>query len=576
MKNVTLQIAGLASFFLLALVLFFPSNIQAQNDVRTLLENLEEEELQNIDALAMYPEDTRLAILQATLHPEALIKIQRIQSKIKERFTNLMNQYPQATQREIWDLTRYPDLIHRMLTDVDRNRYSIDDVLSDYPKAIHKRAKSSLKNHNDLLRKVDALNHTSEAAFNNIVSNYDEGTQNAFRTLVDLPEVMTVLNENIEVTILVGDAYKNYPQWILRKGDSLNLELARENVKELEDWKKRVEDNPEVAEDLQASAEDFAKENGYDDLYYDSEDYDYPDDDLYYNADDRESIGVKKHYYNNYPFWYGYPTWYAYPRWRPYPYWYDWGFHYRPGRSIVIAHMPSVYFVDWYFYQPNHHYYYSHLSANFVDHYYGHRHSVGSITSSVHTWRVRNRAVISEDMIVNAPRRINEYKEFGKMETARIKYNKNNPRTPLSQNKFVEKNKKTYPKLRKEVARNETFTSKGKPEIISKRKTLKHKTKFPKQREKVIPKREKIRILKKKETPPRVIKKKNANKTKVETKKKTTREAKNYHQKTWEKSKARKIQPRKRVKTKMPKRRTTKSIKSRNKTTPIKKKTKNN
>lgn len=525
---------------------FFAINIQAQEDARVLLENLEEEELKNIDALAMYPEDTRLAILQTTLHPEALIKIQRIQSKTKDSFTNLMNQYPQETQKEVWDLTRYPNLIHRLLNEVDRNSKSIDKILSDYPKAIHARAKGSLKNHYDLLKSVDALGKTNEVAFNKVIEKYDAATQTAFRQLVELPEVMTILTENIEVTILVGDAYENYPNWIIRKTDSLNLELARQNAKELEDWKRRVEENPEVAEELETSAKDFSKENGYDDIYYDAEEEEYPYDDVYYDDRDDERYIVQNHYHYNYPYWYGYPTWYAYPRWHPYPYWYDWGFRHRYGRSIVIIHMPSYYFLDWYFYRPYHHYHYPHLSAHFVDHYYGHRHSVGSISSSVHNWRNRNRTVITDDIIANAPSRIKEFKEFGKMETDRIRYNELNPKAPLSQKKYVEKNRKSYPKLEKDMARNDKITSKGDLRITPKKKEVTPKYRFPTSKEKI--------------RTPKIPKQKTDTRYR---KPKTSKKAKVYHQKTWEKSKRRATTPRSKVKTNTSRKKSNKSTKPR-------------
>lgn len=559
------------SWFLVVIFFFFASNVFAQEDARTMLENLEEEDLKNLDALAMYPEDTRLIILEASLYPEALVKIDRIQSKTKSDFTNLMNQYPEQTQREIWDLTRYPNLIHRLLSDVNRNSKSINYILADYPKVIHQRAKNGLKNHSDLLEKIDALNQKSEAAFSMVISNYEEETQKAFRELIELPEVMTVLTENISVTILVGDAYRNYPDWVIQKADSLNFELARQNAKELEEWKKQTENNPEAAKELQASAEDFAKENGYDDLYYDSEDYDYPDDDLYYDVDDQERLVIEKHYYHNYPYWYGYPTWYAYPRWRPFPYWYDWGFHYRPGRQIVVVHMPSFYFVDWYFYQPRHHYYYPHLSAHFVHHYHGHRHSVGSITSTVHNWREVNRAVISDDMVVNAPRKIIQFKEFGKMETERKKYNATNPRTPISQKKFFDKNKKSYPSLKNERRQNDKLTAKGDqknapPKV---RKKVKPKTKFPSRIKQPKSKKKKdviiIKPKKKKEKP----------RTKTSKDRKTTKKAKDYHQKTWEKTKNKMVSPKPKTRVKPKSKVKPKTKKPTKKKTINRKKTKN-
>lgn len=536
-------------WLLLLLFIFSVENLSAQVDAKSLLENLEEEDQKSIDALAMYPEDTRIVILQASIYPEALIKLQRMQNKTSADFATLLENYPEQTQREIWDLTRYPKLIHRLMNEVNRNVMSIDNILADYPKVIHTRAKAALKNNYDLLKKVDKLTQTNEVVFESIVTNYDESTQNALRRLVELPEVMTLLTDNIDLTILVGDAYENEPRWVLDKMSELHLKLAEENAKELQDWQTEIENNPEAAKELQASAEDFAKENGYDDLYYDSEDYDYPEDDLYYNADENKTVTVEKHYYYNYPYWYGYPSWYSYPRWRPYPYWYDWGFHYRPGRNIVIVHMPSFYFVDWYFYRPRHHYYYPHLSAHFVHHYYGHRNSVGSVTTSVHRWRQRNREVISEDMVVNAPRRVANFREFGKMEMEREKYNKKNPRTPISQRKFVERNKKSYPVLKREVERQQKMTSKGgDPELSRERAKTKVKDKpVYKPRERV--KTEERKVERKKEMP----KVKTVPRTQKKREVKKIEKAKDYHRNTWEQNKkqpTRKVEPRVRQKTK--------------------------
>lgn len=570
MKNRFLKITTFLLLFFLCS--FFTPNSYAQTDAKALLENLEQEELKNLDALAMYPEDTRLVILEATLHPEAIIKIQRVQEKTKAAFTDLMSQYPQATQKEVWDLTRYPNLIHRLLIEGNSNQLSIDNILLDYPTVIHERAKKCLKNNYDVLKKIDAFNQTYETAFKGILENYNEQTQHAFRELIALPEVMTVLNENIEVTILVGDAYRNYPKWVLQKADSLHLKLAKQNVQELEDWKKRVKENPELTNDLQASAEDFTKEYGYDDLYYDAEDYDYLVDDLYHNADLKEMVVIEKHYYYNYPYWFGYPTWYAYPRWRPYPYWHDWGFNYRPGYSIDIFQMPSFYFVDWYFYRPQHHYNYPHLSAHFVQHYYGHRHSVGGISTSVATWRTRNQAVISEDMVVNAPRRVEAYKEFGKMETARMKYNTEHPKQQLSQKRYVERSKTAYPKMKYEMDRNQEFTTKGKEQDLFKKDKVLPRSRFPEQKE-----NPKIRIKKQPRAtfPKSKTQKENPSKT-LKKKQTATKKANEYHEKTWEQSKRRPIISPEKTKVISTENQPSKKSKPRTKTTNKRKKTKNN
>jgi len=105
------------NLWMLSIVLLSSFIINAQDDVRILLESLEEEDIKNIDALAMYPEDTRMAILELCLHPEVLIKIKKLQHKTSEDFVSVMDEYPKETQEAVWDLTRYPDLIKQLVSE---------------------------------------------------------------------------------------------------------------------------------------------------------------------------------------------------------------------------------------------------------------------------------------------------------------------------------------------------------------------------------------------------------------------------------------------------------------------------
>jgi len=519
--------------FGILLMLFITVTAYPQDDVRVLLQNLEEEEIENIDALAIYPEDTRLAILQACLYPEVLIKIKKVQEKTSQDFVEKMDAYPKSTQQKVWDLTRYPDMIKRLINLGPNQTVQLDNVLADYPEIIHNRAKDCYKNHYQLLEKVDQINNRSQLAFDNITQGYNEVTQDALDYIISLPEVMTILTDNIEVSILVGDAYKNYPEWVLEKADSMHLALARAQAEELEDWKKRVEENPELKEELEVSAEEFAVENNYDDLYYDPNESDYPEDDLSDKEYVNRTIEVQ-HYHYHYPYWYGYPSWYYYPRWRPYPFWFDFGFHHHPRHRIVINYLPSYYFVDWYFNHPHHHSHYPHLSAHFVHHYHGHRRSVSSISTRVRTWRNKNKAVITEDLIANSPRRINTFREFGEMEQARDKYNRKNPNDKLTQSQFVNKEKKQYKKLTVPARKSKAQTER---DINLKRDRVEMKKpekRFPSQIEKR--KTEKVTLKKKKRTI--------SNTNKIENQKKTLR-AKEIHKKNWEKSKRVKVVPNK-------------------------------
>lgn len=412
-------------------------NLQAQID-REVLVDLNAQEEEALNALVLYPDETRLAILDASIHPEALIKLEAIQSKSRSAFQDIIHQYQQSTQELIWDLTRYPDLIDRLVELEGPSARQVNQVLSAYPEIIHERAKTALRYHTRELRAIQQLNVDAEVAFSNLLAQYRPKTQAALQHLIELPEVLSMLTENIRLTVLVGDLYKKDPAWVLHKADSLNLVVARQQATELEDWKASLENDPMAMQQLKETAESFGEEHGY---YYEDY-YDEAFDDVYYQEE--ETRTVHNYHYYHYPYWFGYPHWYAYPRWRMYPYWYEWGFYYHSGHTAVIINLPSFYFTNWYFYHPYHHYRWSYLSTHFTRHYYTHRRHGSSITAGVTVWQNQNRAVVTRDFLRDDGRLETRFREFGRFEADRARYNRTHPNKQMSQVEFRQRNPDRY------------------------------------------------------------------------------------------------------------------------------------
>ena len=210
----------------IAVLVFFSFILspKAQTDKKFLAELVAEDQAA-INALVLYPKDTRLAILEATLYPEALIKLESIQSNTATNFRELLEEYPKPTQEMIWDLTRYPDLIHQLALADEGSETAINEVLKDFPEVIHERARQVAINHYRKLIKIDELNRGAESAFEALLKEYPPNTQQALQQLITLPEVLTILTENIRLTILVGDLYRKEPAWLLYKADSISLEV---------------------------------------------------------------------------------------------------------------------------------------------------------------------------------------------------------------------------------------------------------------------------------------------------------------------------------------------------------------
>lgn len=409
------------------------STVSSQSD-KALLRDLAGENKKSVEALALYPEDVRLAILESCKYPELLIKMNSIREKTGTAFRSLLEDYPRATQETMYELTRFPGLIEKIV-EQQESPSAVRKLLMQLPEKERDGAFDVVEAQMRTLQKINELDHTARNATEDLMTTYPAPAQAAFRKLVDLPEVLELLNQDLRFTVLVGDVYREDPAWAIHKTDSLHLAVAREHAQELEDWKKEIADDPQAQKELEAASREYATENGYDSQ-------DYPYDDLYDEGD--IATPVRSNYY--YPWWFGYPWWYPEPCWQPYPYWYDWGFYYR-SHTIVVVYLPSWYFMNWYFYHPRHHYQYNHLSTRFVDHYYGHRRSGTSITMGVGEWRDRNRDVISDEWLKDKGRLPERLKEYGRFEENREAFNARNPKNPLTREQFLDRNTRQYPEL---------------------------------------------------------------------------------------------------------------------------------
>ena len=435
---------------LVAFWLVFSQSITLAQTDSALLRDLAEENKKSVEALVLYPADTRLAILEATKHPEVLIKMQDMREKTSAAFRTLIEDFPRTTQEIFYDLSRYPGMT-ATLVQQKNDPAALRTALEALPEHNRENAFGVVTRQMPTFVQIHDLNQTTRRAFERLTTGYSAPAQQAFEHLLGLPEVIDLLNEDLRFTILVGETYRDNPAWVIHEMDSLNLAVARSHAEELENWKTTLENDPAAKAELQAAAKEYANENGYNTD-------DYTGDDLYYEGDyyERDNDIRVWHYYTPYPYWYGYPYWEPYPRWRPYPWWWDWGGYYYP-RGVVIVYLPSYHFMNWYFQHPNHHYNYNHLSTHFVNHYYGHRNSGTTITMGVSDWQNRNRNVISNDFLADKTRLPERLKEYGRFETSRQEYNAKSPKKTVTPEEFLDKNARKYPDLQRsrETAKTE-------------------------------------------------------------------------------------------------------------------------
>src|ERR1035437_203983 len=403
----------------------------AQDDNRSLLKRVVQENQETVDAIAMYPTETRKIIFEATEYPEVITKLNEMQKNSQDAFEKLISSFDKEEQEKIWNLTRYDGLISDLAGNHNMSEDEINNILVNYPEEIHKTALEERKSNYDLLVQIDKMNKSYNSDFEILMSGYIPEVINVFKEMIKMPEVLDILFDHMQYTVVVGDYYKRNPETVLHKTDSLNLVLTQKNTQEADEWKQSMNDNPQAQEEYTQAAQEYAQDNGYQ-----------PED---YNASMTQD--VTNYSSNPYNWWFGYPSWYPYDYWNPYPYWYDWGFYYGPGRRAIFFGLPSAYFMEWYFYSREHSSKYAELSNHYYNYYNKHRESLNnnSISHSVNDWRNTNKDIVTDDWDKDNINRAQRFIEYGQMEVDRRKYNTKYPllSADVSKKQLIRRDSKT-------------------------------------------------------------------------------------------------------------------------------------
>jgi len=407
---------------------------RAQEDDANILNQVSRDDQAAVDAIAMYPSDVRNEIFTAAMYPEIIVRLNTMQKKTNTAFSDLLTPYSKDEQEKIYNLTRYPGLITELAEGHPKSKAEIKAILTKYPDEIHEAALEEGEKNYDLLVQINQNNALYSQQFEAMIGNYPPDAVQAFRALIQIPEVLSTLTDNMQFTVVIGDVYKRNPSLVRQKTDSLNGALTQKNNQEATEWQQSIQNDPQAEQEYEQAAGEYAQENGYQ-----------PDE---YNT--ARTPDVENYNTYSYNWWFGYPTWAPHAYWDPYPYWYDWGFYYGPHHHMVFIGMPSSYFLNWYFYNPEHHVRYAELSNHYYNYYYGHRGSVGynNISRSVDAWHRRNADVIGKDWDKDPGRRVQLFKEYGQMETDRRKYNKENPEHTVKRTEFLDTHKDKYTNIR--------------------------------------------------------------------------------------------------------------------------------
>ena len=148
-------------------------NLFAQQSGNTT--NFSKEDSAAINALALYPDSVRLNIFEASQYPELLVRLSMQQEKSSFAFRELLSAKTREEQEELWNLSRYPELISALLK--DRSASETDKVFDGYPEDVKGLARKHIRSNPGSLKSIDSLNKVTDQNFETLLSGYSGKTK---------------------------------------------------------------------------------------------------------------------------------------------------------------------------------------------------------------------------------------------------------------------------------------------------------------------------------------------------------------------------------------------------------------
>jgi hypothetical protein len=155
-------------------------------------------------AIARYPAPLRRAVLEASVHPEAVVRLADLQRDGTAKFEDLLQGLKARQRQGLRVLAAFPELVAELAAGPPPAR--LDRILGRYPVQVRAAANSALR-HRPLLVRLERLNRRAISRFDRLLSAYPPRVRQSLRHLADAPEAVWLLSENMALTVLLGDAY---------------------------------------------------------------------------------------------------------------------------------------------------------------------------------------------------------------------------------------------------------------------------------------------------------------------------------------------------------------------------------
>lgn len=283
-----------------------------------------------VSSVASYRDDVRQSVLLVSQQPQVLTHLAQQQASSQQAFDDLIHSFGQTKQGWFYDIARFPDVLHTLATLPDgTDRQTVQGVTKALPANVQETAWKLYRHHHGDLEQVDNLNQQAAQAFNTLIAPLDGPTQTAFRQLINMPDVLSLLTQQLDETTKLGRDYQVDPASVSQNLTALHDKLDAQNKQELADYQRQLDQDPQARQELAQAGKAYAQANGI------NPNPAWPNNPVYYQ--------------NPYSFWFGYPTWYGSPMWYPSAFGYGAGFYYGPGGNMIVYGLPSFGFSNWFF-----------------------------------------------------------------------------------------------------------------------------------------------------------------------------------------------------------------------------------
>lgn len=349
------------------------------------------------DALVLYPDDVRTAIFRVSTRPDLLEKVAAIQQTSSAGFDKITSALPEQDKRDVWEIVRHPGLVKRLI-DTGQDDKKVQKVAAEYESPLREtilRA-GKAKTESEALVKIDVLDHSTQEAFVTAQKTYPPEIQEAIQKLIGFPETLALLTQGMNLTILVGEVYKQDPAFAERRAREVGEEVRQKNAKGIEDWKMHLESTPQAFRELEQSVRVLATERDFD-----------PAKVLAPVSEKDTSREIRP-----YPYWYGFPKWHPESYWYPYRYWHYCGYFYSVDGNIVLIGTPSAEYLRWHFQDNRHLSQYPYLTDQLLRYYESHSEFNHTFNAIVGKWMDENRTKMPGDWLNPDADRVSRLRKY--------------------------------------------------------------------------------------------------------------------------------------------------------------------